>query len=193
MVKNTQDFSISKPSQKELLSLARKAVEEYLKKREAIDFSIDADKELIQLAAVFVTLTQHGGLRGCIGTTEPEYPLCEAVIRMALSAALNDPRFFPLTLEELPETQIEISVLSPMEKLKSHDEIIQNKHGVLIQKNGRSGLFLPQVWEHFTGTGGKTEFLNELCSQKAGLPESSWKDGSAEIFTFTVFSFSDET
>jgi AmmeMemoRadiSam system protein A len=174
------------PSQKELLSLARTAIAEYLKNREVIDFSIDGNDELIQLAAVFVTLTQNGNLRGCIGTIEPEYPLCEAVIRMALSAALNDSRFYPLSPDELPETKIEISVLSPMRKVKNADEVIQGKHGVLIQKNGRSGLFLPQVWEHFDG---KEEFMCELCTQKAGLPAECWKDGSAEIFVFTVFSF----
>ncbi|MCL2143936.1 MAG: AmmeMemoRadiSam system protein A [Endomicrobia bacterium] len=180
------DFSISKPSQKELLSLAGKAIEEYLKSREVIDFSVEGNDELLQLAAVFVTLTRHGSLRGCVGTIEPEYPLCEAVIRMALAAAFNDSRFYPLILEELPETKIEISVLSPMNKIRAHDEIIQGKHGVLIQKNGRSGLFLPQVWEHF---GSKEDFMDELCLQKAGLPRNCWKDGSAELFIFTVFSF----
>ena len=158
MVKNMKDFSISEASQKELLLLARKAIGEYLKSCEVIDFSIDGNDELLQLAAVFVTLTQGGDLRGCIGTIEPKYPLCEAVIKMALSAALNDSRFFPLTLGELPETKIEISVLSPMEKIKNPDEIIQNKHGVLVQKNGRSGLFLPQVWEHFDN---KEDFLTQ--------------------------------
>jgi AmmeMemoRadiSam system protein A len=184
-----QNFSVSESSQKELLSLARKAIEEYLKNREIIDFLIDGNGELLQLAAVFVTLTQRGNLRGCIGTTEAEYPLCEAVIRMALAAALNDSRFFPLTPQELPETKIEISVLSPMTKVKHPDEIMRNKHGVFVQKNGRGGLFLPQVWEHFDN---KEEFMNELCSQKAGLPKNCWKDGSAEIFTFTVFSFEEK-
>ncbi len=185
------EFSISKPSQKELLSLARKAIELYLIKREVIDFSIDKNEELLQLAAVFVTLTQNGQLRGCIGTIEPQYPLFEAVIRMALSAALNDSRFFPLELDELPETKIEISALSPMVKVKSTDEIIPDKHGVLVQKGPRSGLFLPQVWEHFSGNNRKEEFLNELCEQKAGLSQSVWKEGSAELFVFTVFSFED--
>jgi len=183
---NNPDFSISAQSQKELLSLARKAIEEYLKNRKVIDFTIDGNDELIQPAAVFVTLTQNGNLRGCIGTIEPEYPLYKAVIRMALSAAFNDSRFSPLTLGELPKTKIEISVLSPMVKIKNPDEIIQNKHGVLIQKNGRSGLFLPQVWEHFDN---KEDFMNELCLQKAGISQNSWKDGSAELFVFTVFSF----
>lgn len=189
MVNKSSDFSISEPSQKELLLLARKAIKEYLTSKEVIDFSIDKNSELLQLAAVFVTLTQNEDLRGCIGTIEPQYPLCEAVIRMALSAAFDDSRFSPLTLKELPVTKIEISVLSPMQKISSTNEIIQDKHGVLIQKGNRSGLFLPQVWEHFDN---KEDFMNELCLQKAGLPETSWKDGAAEIFIFTVFSFEEK-
>jgi uncharacterized protein, PH0010 family len=180
------EFTISKQSQKELLSLARKAIAQYLKSYESADFSVDDNSELTQPAAVFVTLTKHGQLRGCVGTTEAQYPLCEAVIRMALSAALNDTRFPRLTLKELPEIKIEISALSPMRKVKDACEIIQNKHGVLIQKEAESGLFLPQVWEHFDN---KEDFLNELCSQKAGLPRESWKEPSTDIFVFTVFSF----
>jgi len=183
------EFSISKQSQKELLKLAREAITLYLKKQEVIDFSIDADEELSQPAAVFVTLTRGGELRGCVGTTEAVYPLYEAVIRMSLSAALNDSRFFPLEESELPDTKIEISVLSPMQKIKDAGVIIRDKHGVLIRKGNRSGLFLPQVWEHFNT---KEDFLSELCSQKAGLSPDCWKDGSADIFTFTVFSFEEE-
>ena len=183
------EFSISKGAQETLLKLAGKAIEEYLKNRKVVDFSADGNDEIVQPAAVFVTLTQNKNLRGCIGTIEPEYPLYEAVIRMSISAAFHDSRFFPLTLEELPKTKVEISVLSPMEKVKNPDEIIQNKHGALVQKNGRSGLFLPQVWEHFDS---KEDFMNELCTQKAGISQNCWKDGSAELFIFTVFSFEEK-
>lgn len=189
MVKTEKDFYIADASQKELLMLARRAIEEYLRNREVIDFSIDGNDELLRIAAVFVTLTQNNTLRGCIGTIEPQYPLCEAVIRMALAAAFNDSRFFPLTIEELPKTKIEISVLSPMAKIGSADEIIEKKHGVLVQKGNRSGLFLPQVWEHFES---KEDFMNELCSQKAGIAKDSWQNGSADIFVFTVFSFEEK-
>jgi len=183
------EFAISKQSQEELLKLAREAIALYLKKQEVISFSAGNNAELLKPSAVFVTLTQDNVLRGCIGATEPSYPLYEAVIRMALSAAFNDSRFFPLDEIELSYTKIEISVLSPMQKVKSADDIAQNKHGVLVQVDGRSGLFLPQVWEHFER---KEDFLNELCSQKAGLPRSCWKDGSADIFVFTVFSFEED-
>lgn len=192
MVKNMKDFSLSTDSCRQLLALARKSMEKYLKNKEVIDFSADKNSELMSFAAVFVTLTKKGALRGCVGITEPQYPLCEATVRMSLAAALNDSRFFPLTLDELPETEIEISVLSPFKKIENAGDIIPGKHGVFVHKDGKSGLFLPQVWQHFKGKNAKTDFLNELCLQKAGLPENAWKDGFAEIFTFTVFSFKED-
>lgn len=179
-----KDFTISLSSQKELLNLARKSIDFHLKQQKP-DFQIK-DNELLQNAAVFVTLNKNGQLRGCIGTLEPTLSLYEAVMKMSLEAAFDDSRFFPVEIDELDDIQIEISVLSPMTKITSADEIIQNKHGVLIQQGYRRGLFLPQVWEHFKN---KEDFLNELCTQKAGLPKSAWKDGSADIFVFTVFSF----
>ncbi len=182
-----KEFSISPQSQKELLGLSRKAIQEYLSNAKILNFQTKS-LELLTPAAVFVTLTQDKNLRGCIGTTEALYPLYEAVMRMSLAAALNDSRFFPLAKEELDKTNIEISVLSPMQKVKTAGEIIQHKHGVLIKKGARSGLFLPQVWEHFSN---KEDFLNELCSQKAGLPKNAWKDPLTDIFIFTVFSFAD--
>lgn len=191
MVKNVEYFSIPAESCELLLALARKSLEKYLKNKEVIDFSADKNSELMSFAAVFVTLTKKGALRGCVGTTDPQYPLCEAVVRMSLAAALHDSRFFPLTLEELPETKIEISVLSPFKKIETAGDIIPGEHGVFVQKDGKSGLFLPQVWQHFKGKNAKTEFLNELCLQKAGLPQSAWKDPLTELFVFTVFSFED--
>lgn len=187
-------FEISKSNQKILLSAARNAIEKYLISDEVDDFVIKTDAELSKPAAVFVTLSQNGKLRGCIGTTEALYPLYEAVIRMALAAAFNDSRFYPVTKKDLKEIKIEISVLSPMRKISSAKDIIPDNNGVMIEKDGQSGLFLPQVWQHFTGTNKeerKESFLNDLCSQKAGLQSCAWKDSSTNIYTFTVFSFED--
>jgi len=177
-----KSFSIPENSQKKLLALARAVIS-------GSSFSCEemqADEILSTPAAVFTTLEKNGGLRGCIGMTQAVYPLFEAVKKTAKSAAERDPRFYPVEKSELEEIKIEISVLSPMIKVKSAGEIIENKHGVYIEKGSRAGLFLPQVWEHF---GDKEDFLNELCSQKAGIPKNAWKDGSADIFVFTVFSF----
>ncbi len=145
--------------------------------------------ELDNKAAVFVTLTKNGRLRGCIGTVVAQQPLIDAVMDMAVGAACNDPRFPRVTPEELKITKIEISVLSPMEKIASHEDILPGVHGVVVRKGARSGLFLPQVWESLPQ---KNDFLSELCSQKAGIPPDAWKDPSTELYIFTVFKFEEQ-
>jgi AmmeMemoRadiSam system protein B/AmmeMemoRadiSam system protein A len=137
--------------------------------------------------AVFVTLTQNGNLRGCIGQTVAQLPLLQAVPQMACAAAFEDPRFPPLTAEELPRTTIEISILSPLQKIRSAQEIVMGKHGVVVRAQGHMGLFLPQVAAE-TGWS-KEEFLDELCSQKAFLPARAWQDPDTELYVFTVQSF----
>jgi AmmeMemoRadiSam system protein A len=109
---------------------------------------------------------------------------------MAVEAAVRDPRFSPLTLSELKNIDIEISVLSPMEKIDNPDKIQLGVHGVLVRKDFRSGVFLPQV---ATETGwSKDEFMSNLCAQKAGLSPDAWKDRSTEIYTFTAEVFSEK-
>lgn len=181
----TNKFSVSEKNQKELLSIARQAIEHYLKNGKEKRFE-SKDAEMMAPGAVFVTLTQKGQLRGCIGTLEPRSALFQAVADYAVAAAVNDGRFNPLTLQELPVTHIEISVLSPMERVKSAADIKQNVHGVVVKQGFRSGLFLPQVWEHFSK---KEDFLDELCRQKAHLPANAWQDPKTELLIFTVSAF----
>lgn len=178
-------FSISEKNRKELLALARQSIVEYLRTESMPAYST-GDPELTRPAAVFVTLTEHGDLRGCIGTTEPQEALHEAVSRMAIAAATQDYRFSPVRESELKDIRIEISVLSPMQKAKSHDEIESGTHGVLVCQGRCSGLFLPQVWEQLAN---KEDFMNELCRQKAGIEPTAWKTGRCDLYTFTVFSF----
>ncbi|MCX5786295.1 MAG: AmmeMemoRadiSam system protein B [Elusimicrobia bacterium] len=140
-------------------------------------------------AAVFVTLTKSGALRGCIGTIEPQMALLDAVKYAAISAAFSDHRFEPLTKEELPGIKIEISALSRLERVASAKNITPVRHGVVVRNGGQSGLFLPQVWEQIPG---KEDFLSELCSQKAGLPRDCWKDPKTELYTFTVEAFKEK-
>ena len=137
-------------------------------------------------AAVFVTLTEGGQLRGCIGTIEPRLPLFAAVDYAAVSAAFRDTRFRPLQKPELEKVKIEISVLSRLEKIEDAKAIKPGQHGVVVVNGGRSGLFLPQVWEQIPG---KEDFLGELCSQKAGLERTCWQDKNTRLYIFTVDSF----
>lgn len=137
----------------------------------------------------FVTLTKHGELRGCIGRIPADFELGKTVGTVALEAALNDHRFSPLTLTELPEVEIEISVLTPMQPIEKAEQIRIGKDGVLLEKAGRSAVFLPQVAteQHW----GRDEMLDHLCV-KAGLPAGSWKKGAKlSIFQAEVFSESE--
>ena len=178
-------FSVSAANQQVLLTTARQAIEHYLAGGKRKVFSA-SDPVLNKPAAVFVTLTSRGQLRGCIGTTEPRMPLIEAVGYFAVAAAVEDGRFPPVTTAELGSIHIEISVLSPMTKIESAEAITPKIHGVVVRKGMHSGLFLPQVWEHFEK---KDDFLNELCWQKAHLDPAAWKDPATDLYVFTVFAF----
>lgn len=132
---------------------------------------------------VFVSLHKHGQLRGCIGTIHANQPLHQSVQEMALAAAFNDPRFSPVTAKDLKDLEIEISVLTPLERVQESKTIEVGKHGLYIKKDLHSGLLLPQVatqykWDRVT-------FLEETC-RKAGLPRDAWKEPDAEIYIFSA-------
>ena len=186
-VKTEKEFSLTKESQKELLKIARESIEKYLSIGKIPEFSTN-NPELINNGAVFVTLEKNHNLRGCIGTTEATMPIYEAVSQLALAAAFEDHRFSPVSKTELKDLKIEISVLSPLKKVSSASEIIEGKHGVVVRKGSRSGLFLPQVWEH-EELSKKDAFLSELCWQKAGMERDAWKKGDCDIYIFTVLAF----
>jgi hypothetical protein len=135
---------------------------------------------------VFVTITRSGELRGCIGYPYPVLPLMEAVPSAATGAALEDPRFSPVTASELNQIRVEVTVLTPPEPLRVGPEqrpyaVIIGKHGLIARGAGRSGLLLPQVATEYSWTG--EEFLSHTC-MKAGLPANCWKRQNTEILTF---------
>jgi uncharacterized protein len=167
-----------------LLSLVRNTILAEAENRPMPEPS-ETPKKLWEPGAAFVTLHKHGNLRGCIGHIKAFKPLIQSIQEMAIAAAFDDPRFPPLRLEEISDLEIEISVLSPMKKIESIDEIVVGTHGLYIQKGFQSGLLLPQV---STEQGwSKEQFLIGIC-QKAGLPNTAWK--SANLFTFTAEIFS---
>ncbi len=182
-----KDFSLTKESQKELLKIARNSIDDYLTTGKIPKFAT-ANPELLNNGAVFVTLEKNHNLRGCIGTTEAKMPIHQAVTQLAIASAVDDHRFSSVTKNELKDVKIEISVLSPLKKISSVDEIVEGKHGVIVKKGFRSGLFLPQVWEH-PELSKKDSFLSELCRQKAGLEPDAWKKGDVDLYIFTVFAF----
>ena len=165
-----------------LKDLAKRTIERYLNNEPAQEIVIDS-KKLKEKRGVFVTLNKKGNLRGCIGTITSHCALYLAVIDMAEYAAFQDPRFPPLKKEELDEIDIEISVLTPLEKVEDINEIIVGTHGLFIKRKFNSGLLLPQVpvthkWQRDT-------FLEQTCV-KADLPRDAWKEKETEIFKFSA-------
>lgn len=177
-------YAVDQAEHIRLLKLARQTVEEFTNSGKVPELSAEDKKG--KPVAIFVTLKKNGDLRGCIGSTEPLYPLEAAVKHFAYAAAVQDPRFNPVKKNELSQIDIEISILSPMAKVKSADEITPGRDGVVIEAEGRAGLFLPQVWEVLPT---KEEFMSRLASEKAGLPPNVWKDPRCNLFTFQVTSF----
>lgn len=174
---------------RQLLDLARETISFTAKNRCSAALKISNPK-FSYLAAVFVTLWKNDQLRGCVGQTHAVYPLNEAITHAAYSAAFEDPRFGPVEEKELEEINIEISILSPLQKIDHADKIKLGTHGVYIVQGHRAGIFLPEV---ATQTGwSKEEFLSHLCRDKAGLSPEAWKDPSSQLYIFTVAVFSDE-
>jgi AmmeMemoRadiSam system protein A len=135
-------------------------------------------------SGVFVTLHKHGRLRGCMGVLDDTLPLAEALCQAAVSAAAHDPRFSPVAPGELPDVQVEVSILSPPQRMKSLDDLELGRHGVLVQRGLQRGLFLPQVAvEHHMD---KETFLGLCCREKAGLPAEAWRDPATEVLIFTA-------
>ncbi|MFA4888660.1 MAG: AmmeMemoRadiSam system protein B [Candidatus Omnitrophota bacterium] len=180
---------LSKEQRKRLLELARNSIETYLKTNKKLDVS-ESDPVLSKDMGAFVTLREHGELRGCIGNLVAQGPLYQSVRDMAVEAAVGDSRFQPVELRELKDIEIEISALSPMQRVDSADKIELGKHGVIIKQGFNSGVFLPQVATETGWT--KEEFLNNLCAHKAGISPGAWKDKSTEIYIFTAEVFSEK-
>jgi AmmeMemoRadiSam system protein A len=178
--------SLSEIDRQALLDLARRAVVEAVALQKSPG-SIPQSGMLLEKRGVFVTLHARGRLRGCIGVIEPVEPLVESIARCAAGAALRDPRFSPVCVEELSELRIELSLLSPLEPILP-ENIEIGKHGLLISQGSKRGLLLPQVAvEHKLA---RDQFLEETC-RKAGLNASAWQEAETRIFSFTCEVFSE--
>ncbi len=164
-----------------LLEIARLSIDQYVKYRKKPRLEVK-EPELLELGAAFVTLTHKGQLRGCIGYTEAFKPLYQTILDCAISAATGDPRFLPVTPDELMEIDIEISVLSPLKKVDDIEEIQVGHHGLMIEKGFRKGLLLPQVATEYGWD--REAFLEHTCL-KAGLPPDAWRKG-AKIYLFSA-------
>lgn len=177
---------LSEADRHALLQLARKAIREAVLHRRLPNI-IPHEGVFSERRGVFVTLHVRGRLQGCIGVTEPDESVGEAVVRCAVSAALEDPRFAPMKEPQLEEMSVEISLLSALDPILP-EAIEIGCHGLLVVNHAQRGLLLPKVATEHGLT--REQFLEETC-RKAGLPRQAWKDAETQIFGFTCEVFSD--
>jgi AmmeMemoRadiSam system protein A len=180
-----KEHVLNKESQIELLRIAREALK-LCTEGKACDEIASNFPELQAHMGAFVTLTKNSELRGCIGNFEPEQPLWQVVREMAIAASLEDPRFSPVRPEEVGHIRIEISVLTPRQKIQDIDEIQVGTHGLYIKKGWHAGTLLPQVAVEYKWD--KSTFLKQTC-YKAGLPADAWTDPQTEIFVYSAIIF----
>jgi AmmeMemoRadiSam system protein A len=176
---------LTKEEKRALLKIARSAIQSALgdKPFQQKEYT---NETLQRRSGVFVTLRIGENLRGCIGYVEPLFPLTQATHEAAVKAAMEDPRFVPMTLSELASITIEISVLSPLSELFDQTKIEIGKHGLVIDAGFRRGLLLPQVATEYGWD--RTQFLKHTAL-KAGLSSDAWKRKEVKLFTFTVDKF----
>ena len=176
------DLGLSDQDKKSLHQIAKTVIENKVRGKAAPEFKVESPI-LKENRGAFVTIQKKGQLRGCIGYIEGQGPLYKTIEEMAEAAAFRDPRFVPVTEKELPDLEIEISVLTPLKKITDVNEIQVGKHGIYIKQGWLSGLLLPQVateygWDRQT-------FLGHTC-EKAGLPSNAWKDKNTDIYIFSA-------
>jgi len=185
---DTSPETLDSNTKRALLQLARRAITEFVTKGD-VEEEPGEKPQVSFPAGAFVTLREHGQLRGCIGRLQSDLPLEDVVARYAVYAASEDPRFKPVRPGELNQLEIEISVLSPPRPVPGYQAIRIGRDGVVLTKDGHSATFLPQVADeqHW----GRDEMLSNLCL-KAGLDERCWTEGARfQTYQATVFSEAD--
>jgi len=180
------DFSLSEDEKRMLKEIALTSIKDSLDGK-PISHHSPLTSHLSEKCGAFVSLHKHGRLRGCIGHFGEDVPLHEIVAEMARAAAFEDPRFMPVTADELADIDIEISVLTPMRRIQSLDEFELHQHGIYIRKGYRSGTYLPQVADEVNWT--KEEFVSHCAQDKAGIGWDGWKDAETELYVYEAIVF----
>lgn len=184
-------WQLTDNEKRKLLEISRITLESVVKSnvlpsfnREVLAFS----PKFVENAGVFVTLKKDHNLRGCIGNIFPYQTMCQSVIRNTINASLYDRRFLPVNNSELNDIEIEISVLSKIEKIKSYLNFENGLHGIIIKRQDASAVFLPQVANEQNWS--RNETLSHLCV-KAGLSKDAWKNSEMEFSVFTAEVFNE--
>ncbi len=182
-----RSLTLTHNEKQELLHIARSSIEYALQHNgKLIDLPYPQDTTLQKTYGAFVTLRINGHLRGCIGNLKGYKPLYKTVSTMAYAAAFEDPRFSPLTIGELPNIRIEISVLSPLKRIHSINDFQPGKHGIYIVKGKHNGTYLPQVALETKWS--KEELLEHCAHDKAGLTWDGWRNAELYVYEAEVFS-----
>ena len=192
--KASQEFSLSDEEKRMLKDIAMTSIKDSLnhgdRLRDSNGKAVNHEPVpviLRQKCGAFVSLHKHGRLRGCIGHFGEDVPLHEIVAEMARAAAFEDPRFMPVTADELSDIDIEISVLTPMRRIQSLDEFELHRHGIYIRRGYRSGTYLPQVADEVNWT--KEEFVSHCAQDKAGIGWDGWRDAETELYVYEAIVF----
>ncbi len=179
-------FTLTGAERETLLAIARRTVDEYVLHGKVPDVDPGTLTAALRTpCGAFVTLNEHGQLRGCIGRFDAAEPLYSVVQSMAVAAASQDYRFTPVLPSEVKSLRIEISVLTPMRRIRSIDEFQLGTQGIYMKKGARSGTFLPQVAQETRWT--KEEFLGHCAQDKAGIGWEGWKDADLYVYEALVF------
>ncbi len=175
-------LGLTEEEKKTLRQVAQSAIEGRLKGEKPSKVHL-AGEQLRENRGAFVSLHKHGQLRGCVGSIQPNRPLYQVVEEMAMAAAFDDSRFSPISAAELKDLDLEISVLTPLQRVEEVGEIEVGKHGLYIKKGFYGGLLLPQVATEYKWD--RVKFLEETC-RKAGLPKNAWREKGTEIYLFSA-------
>jgi len=185
-----------------LIKFARENIEFFLRNDRVIPVPEDIKEKFNDKYGAFVTLNNYevsgNSLRGCIGYIEPKYSLYDVIHKVSISSAIEDPRFPSVTLEEMDNIIIELSILTPPELIivnnpkEYRDKIVIGRDGLIAEKGWRRGLLLPQVPVDHDRNWDVETFLNHTC-QKSMLPADSWKDLNTKIYSFQAILFEEES
>ena len=182
----SQEFVLSDEEKKILKEIAFTSIKDSLAGKPVAQPILNSQYPVLNSkCGAFVSLHKQGRLRGCIGHFGEDVPLHEIVAEMARAAAFEDPRFMPVTKDELEDIDIEISVLTPMRRIQSLDEFELHRHGIYIRRGYHSGTFLPQVADEVNWT--KEEFVSHCAQDKAGIGWDGWRDAELYVYEAIVF------
>ncbi len=186
LARDSKDYSLTEAHKESLLGIARNTLETFIRTGELVEVPPQTLAPILKdTAGAFVSLYMGGRLRGCIGNFNPTNPLYLVVQEMVLAAATRDNRFAPVEKSDLEYIDLEISVLTPLQRITSVDEFQLGKHGIYMTKDGKSGTYLPQVAKD---SGWNTEeFLGHCAREKAGIGWDGWKDADLYVYEAIVF------